>query len=95
MKKGFSTSLAKIQNITTVKLKLPSTLLVEDTDMKIIQLSCTSKESHLHVGEVIIELPSTSTKSLSQFHTKGQDMVSHSRHGLYCLAKNSIRRSQV
>jgi len=46
--------------------------------MKNIQLLCTSKESPLHVEEIITELPSA--ESPSQFHTKPvkrtiQDMI--------------------
>uniref|UniRef100_A0A8C4SKZ6 Integrase catalytic domain-containing protein n=1 Tax=Erpetoichthys calabaricus TaxID=27687 RepID=A0A8C4SKZ6_ERPCA len=55
-------------------------ILIENTVMKNIQLPCTSKESPLHVEEVITELPSTSAESPSQFRTEPvkrtiQDMV--------------------
>ncbi|GBN02255.1 hypothetical protein AVEN_209034-1 [Araneus ventricosus] len=60
----------EIQEFIDSYLKLPSAPLTEDTVMKNIQLSCTSKESPLHVEEVISELPSTSAESPSQFSTE-------------------------
>ncbi|XP_063290440.1 zinc finger protein 420-like [Pelobates fuscus] len=60
----------EIQEYIDSNLKLPSTPLIEDTVMKNIQLPCTSKESPLHVEEVITELPSTSAESPSQFRTE-------------------------
>ncbi|CAH2321121.1 KRAB-A domain-containing 2-like [Pelobates cultripes] len=60
----------EIQEFIDSNLKLPSTLLIEDTVMKNIQLPCTSKESPLHVEEVITELPSTLAESPSQFRSQ-------------------------
>ncbi|GFT20469.1 uncharacterized protein NPIL_593871 [Nephila pilipes] len=67
---GTTESPIEIQECIDSNFKLSSTPLIDDIDMKNIQLSYTYKESTLHTEEIITQLSSASVESPSQFCTE-------------------------